>query len=109
MSVNLRTAIGAFALIFLAVVGVAAAGGVLLDTAPPDTEPVTDDHWRLDSVERALADGLRTVPEVAARVAGDRPVRYLLPEAYGAAAHLASDGRATVTVEEGVRHYEPAG
>ena len=51
MSVNLRTAIGAFALIFLAVVGVAAAGGVLLDTAPPDTEPVTDDHWRLDSVE----------------------------------------------------------
>ena len=64
---------------------------------------------RLDSVERALADGLRTVPEVAARVAGDRPVRYLLPEAYGAAAHLASDGRATVTVEEGVRHYEPAG
>lgn len=48
---NVRTAIGVFALTFLAVVGVAAVGGVVLDTAPPDTEPVADDHWQLDDVE----------------------------------------------------------
>jgi hypothetical protein len=51
MSVNVRTAVGAFALIFFAVVAVAAVGGVVLDTAPPDTEPVADDHWQLDAVE----------------------------------------------------------
>ncbi|QWC18550.1 hypothetical protein [Halorubrum sp. 2020YC2] len=51
MSVDLRTAVGAFALVFLAVVGVAAVGGVVLDGAPPETDAVADDHWQLDSVE----------------------------------------------------------
>ncbi|GAA0715273.1 hypothetical protein J2744_002151 [Halorubrum trapanicum] len=51
MSVDLRTTVGAFALVFLAVVGVAAVGGVVLDDAPPETESVADDHWQLDSVE----------------------------------------------------------
>lgn len=60
---------------------------------------------RLDSVEEAIREGVRTIPGIAARIAGDRPVRYLLPEAYGAAVHLASVGRASVTVEDGVRHY----
>jgi glyoxylase-like metal-dependent hydrolase (beta-lactamase superfamily II) len=64
---------------------------------------------RLDGVERALDEGVRTVAGVADRVAGDRPVRYLLPEAYAAVAHLASVGRATATVEDGVRQYEPVG
>ncbi|WP_096395045.1 hypothetical protein [Halorubrum trapanicum] len=51
MSVDLRTTVGAFALVFLAIVGVAAVGGVVLDDAPPETEPVADDHWQLDAVE----------------------------------------------------------
>lgn len=62
---------------------------------------------RLDSVERAVNEGTRTIPEVAARIAGDRPVRYILPEVYAAVCHLESVGRATATVEDGVRHYEP--
>jgi glyoxylase-like metal-dependent hydrolase (beta-lactamase superfamily II) len=62
---------------------------------------------RLDSVERALSEGLRTIPEIASRIAGERPVRYILPEVYAAAAHLASTGRATTSVEDGVRHYRP--
>jgi glyoxylase-like metal-dependent hydrolase (beta-lactamase superfamily II) len=62
---------------------------------------------RLDGVERSLREGLRTIPEVAARVAGDRPPQYLLPEAYAAVEHLVSTGRAGVSVEDGVRHYEP--
>jgi len=48
---------------------------------------------RLDSVEQAIREGVRTIPGVAARIAGDRPVRYLLPEAYGAVVHLESVGR----------------
>jgi len=60
---------------------------------------------RLDSVEGAIREGVRTIPGIAARIAGDRPVRYLTPEAYGAVVHLASVGRASVTIEEGVRHY----
>ena len=51
MSVDLRTTVGAFALVFLAVVGVAAVGGVVLDGAPPETDAVADDHWQLDAVE----------------------------------------------------------
>ncbi|ELZ49939.1 hypothetical protein C465_06843 [Halorubrum distributum JCM 9100] len=51
MSVDLRTTVGAFALVFLAVVGVAAVGGVVLDDAPPETDAVADDHWQLDAVE----------------------------------------------------------
>ena len=55
MSVDLRKTVGAFALIFLAIVGVAAVGGVVTDDAPPETEPVADDHWQLDSVEPETA------------------------------------------------------
>ncbi|QUO48628.1 MULTISPECIES: hypothetical protein [Halorubrum] len=51
MSVDLRTTVGAFALVFLAVIGVAAVGGVVLDDAPPETASVADDHWQLDAVE----------------------------------------------------------
>ncbi|ELZ37361.1 hypothetical protein [Halorubrum distributum] len=51
MNVDLRTTVGAFALVFLAVVGVAAVGGVVLDGGSPETDAVADDHWRLDTVE----------------------------------------------------------
>ncbi|WP_128904972.1 DUF4350 domain-containing protein [Halorubrum amylolyticum] len=54
MNVDLRTTVGVFALVFLSVVGVAAVGGVL-DGGPPETEPVADDHWRLESVEPETA------------------------------------------------------
>ena len=56
MSVDLRTTVGAFALVFLAVIGVAAVGGVVLDDAPPETDAVADDHWQLDSVEPETVD-----------------------------------------------------
>lgn len=65
------------------------------------------DH-RLDEVEEALEEGFRTVPGVAMAIAGERPVRYIVPEAFGAVAHLARVGRATTTVEDGVRYYDPA-
>jgi glyoxylase-like metal-dependent hydrolase (beta-lactamase superfamily II) len=64
---------------------------------------------RLDGVERLLAEGVRTVPDLAARIAGDRPIQYLIPEVYAAAAHLEYQGRARVTMADGVRRYEPAG
>ncbi|ELZ55938.1 MULTISPECIES: hypothetical protein [Halorubrum] len=51
MSVDLRTAVGAFALVFLVIVGVAAVGGVVLDGGAPETDAVADDHWQLDAVE----------------------------------------------------------
>ena len=60
---------------------------------------------RLDAVERILSGDARTIPEVTARVAGDRPARYVLPEVYAAVVHLASVGRVTASVEDGVRHY----
>ncbi|MFC7227095.1 MBL fold metallo-hydrolase [Salinirubellus salinus] len=63
---------------------------------------------RLEGVADALADGVRTVPGVAVSIAGERPVRYILPEAFSALAHLERVGRATVTVEDGVRYYDPA-
>jgi glyoxylase-like metal-dependent hydrolase (beta-lactamase superfamily II) len=62
---------------------------------------------RLAGVESALEDGVRTVPGVAVSIAGERPVRYILPEAFSALAHLERVGRATVTVEDGVRCYDP--
>ncbi|QAU14099.1 hypothetical protein EKH57_16125 [Halorubrum sp. BOL3-1] len=51
MSVNLRTTVSTFVIVFLAIVGAAAVGGVALDSGPSDTDPVADDHWQLDSVE----------------------------------------------------------
>lgn len=61
---------------------------------------------RLDAVEDHLADGRRTGLDVATALAGDRHVRYLLPETMSALAHLERTGRATVAAEDGVHHYE---
>lgn len=63
---------------------------------------------RLADVEDHLADCHRTGLDVALALAGDRPVRYLLPETMSALAFLERTGRATATVEDGVRHYRPA-
>ncbi|WP_255149863.1 MBL fold metallo-hydrolase [Halorarius halobius] len=63
---------------------------------------------QLDRIEGKLSEGLRTVPGVAMALAGDRGVRYMIPEAMSALAHLERTGRATVTVEDGVRYYDPA-
>lgn len=63
---------------------------------------------RLATVEDHLADGRRTGLDVALALAGDRAVRYLLPETMSALAHLERTGRATVTVADGVHHYDPA-
>lgn len=58
-------------------------------------------HRVIEQVEK----GLRTVPVIAKALAGDRPVRYMIPEAMAALAYLESEGRVTVTREDGVRHY----
>jgi glyoxylase-like metal-dependent hydrolase (beta-lactamase superfamily II) len=63
---------------------------------------------RRDGVEASLADGIRTVPGIAMAIAGERPVRYILPEVFSALAHLERTGYAEVTVEDGVRYYDPA-
>jgi glyoxylase-like metal-dependent hydrolase (beta-lactamase superfamily II) len=61
---------------------------------------------RLDDVVDQLEAGVRTVTGIAAALAGDRSIRYLIPEAMGALAHLETNGRARVTVEDGVTYYE---
>lgn len=62
---------------------------------------------QLDGVHEQLAEGLRTVLGVAMALAGDRSVHYLVPEAMSALDYLVEGDRATVTVEEGVRYYDP--
>lgn len=61
---------------------------------------------QLDAVESHLDDGLRTVPGVAAALAGDRSIHYIVPEAMSALSHLERTGRVTVTVDDGVRYYD---
>ena len=59
---------------------------------------------RLDGVREQVANGVRTVPGIAMAIAGDdRSVRYLLPEAMSAVAHLEREGDIAVTVEDGPR------
>lgn len=63
---------------------------------------------RLEQVHEQLADGTRTVPGVALALAGDRPVRYVVPEVMAAVSSLVDEGRAEETLEDGVAHYDPA-
>ena len=59
MNVDLRTTVGAFVLVFLAVIGVAAVGGVVLDGGSPETDAVADDHdaeIRVESPNEAYAN-----------------------------------------------------
>ena len=49
MTGTIKRAGGAFVVVFLLIVGVAAVGGVVLDSNPTP-EPVADDHWQLDTV-----------------------------------------------------------
>ncbi|WP_255196235.1 MBL fold metallo-hydrolase [Halorarius litoreus] len=61
---------------------------------------------QLDRVEGQLEQGLRTVPGIALSLAGDRSIRYLIPETMSALAHLEREGRATATLDDGVRYYD---
>jgi glyoxylase-like metal-dependent hydrolase (beta-lactamase superfamily II) len=63
---------------------------------------------QVDRIEGQLDEGLRTVPGIALSLAGDRPVRYLVPETMSALAYLERHGRATATMEDGVRYFDPA-
>jgi len=60
---------------------------------------------RLDRVERLVADGYSTVPGVAMALAGDRDVKYLIPEAMSALARLEQTGEVSVEIVDGVRQY----
>jgi len=62
---------------------------------------------RLSEVADLVADGFSTVPGVAMALAGERDVRYLIPETMSALAHLDREGDVSSELRDGVRHYEP--
>ncbi|WP_336135958.1 MBL fold metallo-hydrolase [Natronomonas amylolytica] len=62
---------------------------------------------RLDGVADLVADGYSTVGGVAMALAGDRDVKYLIPEAMSALAHLDERDEITSELRDGVRYYEP--
>lgn len=62
----------------------------------------------LDRTVSALEDGVETVPGVAAAIAADRPMRYMVLEATSALAHLHTTGRVDRSTVDGVHHYRPA-
>ncbi len=62
------------------------------------------DH-RLSTVTSIVANEADTVPEVAAALAGDRSIRYLIPEAMSALTHLDAHDAIESNLSDGVRHY----
>jgi glyoxylase-like metal-dependent hydrolase (beta-lactamase superfamily II) len=60
---------------------------------------------RLEQVGDLVADGYATIPGVAAALAGDRDVKYLVPEAMSALAHLDREGVVSSELRDGVRYY----
>lgn len=62
---------------------------------------------RLERVSDLVTDGYSTVPGVAMAIAGDRDVKYLIPETMSALAHLDATGELDSELRDGVRHYEP--
>jgi glyoxylase-like metal-dependent hydrolase (beta-lactamase superfamily II) len=77
--------------------------GNLAGTVRRDRESLDD---RLDRVAGLVAEGHVTVPGVAAALAGDGEIKYLLPEAMSALARLERDGEVTVETTDGVRYYD---
>ncbi|MFQ3318401.1 MAG: glyoxylase-like metal-dependent hydrolase (beta-lactamase superfamily II) [Natronomonas sp.] len=61
---------------------------------------------RLEQVEELVASGHSTVPAVAASLAGERDIRYLIPEAMSALAHLEQNGVITSESIDGITHYD---
>ena len=60
---------------------------------------------RLEEVADLVAEGHATVPAVAVALAGDRDVKYLVPEAMSALAHLDAEGEVSSELRDGVRYY----
>jgi glyoxylase-like metal-dependent hydrolase (beta-lactamase superfamily II) len=60
---------------------------------------------RLDRVTGLVADGYATVGGVAMALAGDRDVKYMVPEAMSALAHLEKTGEVGSELVDGVRQY----
>ncbi|PSQ44481.1 hydroxyacylglutathione hydrolase [Halobacteriales archaeon QS_9_68_42] len=89
-----------------------------VDQVYPGHGPVHDDlpgvverhrrslNERLDRVRDLVGSGYSTVPGVAGALAGDRDVKYLIPEAMGALAHLERHGEVTAELVDGVRQYD---
>ena len=61
---------------------------------------------RLDRVRDLVGSGYSTVPGVAGALAGDRDIKYLIPEAMGALAHLGRHGEVSAELVDGVRQYD---
>jgi glyoxylase-like metal-dependent hydrolase (beta-lactamase superfamily II) len=61
---------------------------------------------RLEHVTELVADGYATVPGVAMALAGDRDIKYLIPETMSALAHLDATGQLDSELTDGVRYYE---
>ena len=68
-----------------------------------DRESLDD---RLEEVADLVTDGYSTVPSVAMALAGEREVKYLIPETMSALAHLDSEGVVDSDLRDGVRYYE---
>jgi glyoxylase-like metal-dependent hydrolase (beta-lactamase superfamily II) len=88
-----------------------------VDQVYPGHGPVHDDlesavirdresiHHRLDTVRDLVSEGNSTALEVVWAIAGDRDVRYIVPEAMGALAYLERHGEVDTEYRDGVRHY----
>ena len=74
----------------------------LAGTVERDRESLDE---RLEDVADLVADGVSTVPGVAMALAGDRDVKYLIPETMSALAHLDAEGAVESELRDGVRHY----
>lgn len=61
---------------------------------------------RLEDVTGLVEDGYSTVPGVAMALAGEREVKYLIPETMSALAHLDGTGAVDSELRDGVRHYD---
>lgn len=93
-------------------------GDLDVDRVYPGHGPVHDDlqaaverdrrslDERLERVAEHVADGYSTVGGVAMALAGERDIKYLIPEAMSALAHLEKNGEIGSHLENGVQHYE---
>jgi glyoxylase-like metal-dependent hydrolase (beta-lactamase superfamily II) len=60
---------------------------------------------RLRQVRELVADGYSTAPGVAMTLAGERDIKYLIPETMSALSHLERTGEVSAEPTDGVRHY----
>lgn len=92
-------------------------GALDVDRVYPGHGPIHDDlpaavdrdraslDNRLEQVRELVEDGYSTVPGIAMALAGERDIKYLIPETMGALAHLERAGELATEQRDGVTHY----